>query len=61
VLIFKKTQVRYRGPNTARHTFISQLLTAGIAKEWLIRQVGHTSTRMIDEHYDKWISQMQPA
>ncbi|HRX55067.1 MAG TPA: tyrosine-type recombinase/integrase, partial [Verrucomicrobiales bacterium] len=29
----KKAQVRYRGPNTARHTFISQLLTAGIAKE----------------------------
>lgn len=52
----KKAQVRYRGPNTARHTFISQLLTAGIAKEWIIRQVGHTSTRMIDEHYGKWIS-----
>jgi integrase len=32
------------------------LLTAGIAKEWIIRQVGRTSTRMIDEHYGKWIS-----
>ena len=53
----KKAQVRYRGPNTARHTFISQLLTAGIAKEWIIRQVGHTSTRMIDEHYGKWIAE----
>jgi len=31
------------------------LLTAGIAKEWIIRQVGHTSTRMFDEHYGKWI------
>ena len=33
----KKAQVHYRGPNTARHTFISQLLTADIAKEWIIR------------------------
>jgi integrase len=41
----------------ARDTFISQLLTAGIPKEWIIRQVGHTSTRMIDEHYGKWISE----
>ena len=49
--------MRYRGPNNARHTFISQLLTAGIPKEWIIRQVGHTSTRMIDEHYGKWISE----
>ena len=32
------------------------MLTAGIAKEWIIRQAGHTSTRMIDEHYGKWIS-----
>ena len=53
----KKAKVRYRGPNNARHTFISQLLTAGIPKEWIIRQVGHTSTRMIDEHYGKWISE----
>ena len=53
----KKAKVRYRGPNNARHTFISQLLTAGIPKEWIIRQVGHTSTRMIDEHYGRWISE----
>jgi len=46
----KKASVRYRGPNSARHTFISQLLTAGIPKEWIVRQVGHTSSRMIDEH-----------
>ncbi len=52
----KKAKVRYRGPNTAQHIFISQLLTVDIAKEWIIRQVSHTSTRMIDQHYGKRIS-----
>lgn len=45
----------YNFPNTARHTFSSQLLTTGIAKQWVIRQLGHTSTRMIYEHHGKWI------
>jgi len=45
----KCAKVRYRGPNMARHTFISQLLTAGIAKEWIMRQVGCLSTKMIDD------------
>ena len=53
----KKAKVRYREPNNARHTFISQFLTAGIPKEWIIRQAGHTSTRKIDEHHGKWISE----
>jgi len=30
--------------------------TAGIAKVWIIRQVGHTNTRMVDEYQGKWIS-----
>lgn len=57
----KRAQVRYRGPNHIRHTFISQLLTAGIPKEWIVRQVGHTSTKMIDEHYGKWIREDAPG
>ena len=57
----KHAQIRYRGPNHIRHTFISQLLTAGIPKEWIVRQVGHTSTKMIDEHYGKWIREDAPG
>lgn len=56
----KKAKVRYRGQNHARHTYISQLLTAGVPKEWIAGQAGHTSTKMIDEHYGKWISEETP-
>lgn len=52
--------VRYRGPNNARHTFASQMLTAGMPKEWIARQMGHTSTRMIERHYGKWIREDAP-
>ena len=38
--------------NVAR-VFISQLFTAGIAQEWIIRQVAHATRRTIDERYVK--------
>lgn len=53
--LLKKAKVRQRGCKTTRHTFISQMLTAGMPKEWIMRQVGHTSSRTIDDHYGKWI------
>ena len=49
-----------RSPSTARHTFASQMLTAGMPKEWIARQMGHTSTRMIERHYGKWIREDAP-
>lgn len=49
------TLVRSRGPNTARHTFISQLLTPGIAKEWIIRKVAQTSIRTISKS-ERWMA-----
>ena len=42
--------------NDAR-PFISQFFAAGIAQEWIIRQVAHASRRTIDERYAKWISE----
>lgn len=57
----RKAGVRYRGPNHARHTFASQLLSTGIiSKDWIAKQMGHTSTKMLDEHYAKWISEDAP-
>lgn len=56
----RKVGVRYRGPNHARHTYASQLLTAGVPKEWIALQMGHTSTKMIDQHYGKWITEETP-
>jgi len=52
--------VRYRGPNNARHTFASQLLTKGVPKEWIAGQMGHTTTKMIDDHYGEWINEDAP-
>lgn len=56
-----KAKVRYRGPNHARHTYASQLLTAGAPKEWIATQMGHTSTKMIEERYGKWIREDAPG
>ena len=54
-------KVRYRGPNHARHTFASQLLSTGmISKDWIAQQMGHTSTKMLDDHYAKWIPEDAP-
>jgi len=58
--ILMKSGVRYRGPNCARHTFASRLLTAGVPKEWIREQMGHTTTKMIDKHYGKWIKVNKP-
>ncbi|MCV6612400.1 MAG: site-specific integrase [Amphritea sp.] len=56
-----KAKVRYRGPNHARHTFASQLLSTGmISKDWIAQQMGHTSTKMLDDHYAKWIPEDAP-
>ena len=35
---------------------LSQLLSTGmISKDWIAQQMGHTSTKMLDDHYAKWI------
>lgn len=56
----RKAKVRYRGPNHCRHSFASQVLTLGISKEWLATQLGHKGTKMIDDHYGKWIPEDAP-
>jgi len=56
----KKAGVKHRGVGQLRHTFASQSLTAGISKEWIARQMGHTTTAMIDLHYGKWLKADAP-
>ncbi|MEZ8719300.1 tyrosine-type recombinase/integrase [Vibrio splendidus] len=51
----KKAEVQHRGVGQLRHTYASQNLTAGISKEWLAGQMGHTGTHMIDKHYGRWM------
>lgn len=56
----KKAKVRYRGPNHCRHSFASQMLTLDISKEWIAVQLGHSGTKMIEQHYGKWIKEDAP-
>ncbi len=49
--------VRYRGPSQFRHTYASQLLSAGVNLEWIARQMGHCGTEMIVRHYGKWLQE----
>ena len=56
----QKAGVSHRGAGQLRHTFASQCLTAGISKEWIAQQMGHTGTHMIDKHYGKWLRDDAP-
>jgi len=53
----KRVGVCYRGPGNCRHTFISQMLTAGLPIEWIIQQVGHTTPEMIHRVCGKWLNE----
>lgn len=56
----KAAGVRYRAFGQARHTFASQLLTAGVNQHWLAQQMGHTSVKMIEKHYGRWMKEEVP-
>lgn len=56
----RKAGIRHRGPNQARHTYASQLLTAGMSREWIAQQMGHSSTRTLEQRYAKWITEDAP-
>lgn len=53
--ILKRSKLRHRGPNQSRHTFASQLFPNYVPLEWVGRQLGHSDTTMIKNHYGKWI------
>lgn len=52
----RKAGIRYRPPKQARHTFASQLLTMGINIKWVANQMGHTTIKMIEEHYGTFMN-----
>ncbi|MFA0439486.1 tyrosine-type recombinase/integrase [Vibrio sp. 10N.222.51.C12] len=49
--------IQSRGVSQLRHTFASQALTAGVNKNWLAGQMGHTDTGMIDKVYARWMTE----
>lgn len=47
--------VRYRSIKQIRHTYASQLLTAGVRERWIATQMGHATLAMLENHYAKFI------
>ncbi|MHC4338056.1 MAG: hypothetical protein ACYSTG_08970 [Planctomycetota bacterium] len=52
---------RYRAVKNTRSTFISMMLDAGADMGWVAKQVGHSSFKMIYEHYYKYMKKDDPS
>jgi integrase len=59
-LFLQQNKIRHRGVNQARHTYASQLITAGVAERWIAKQMGHTSIAMLEKHYARWMDSEMP-
>jgi integrase len=51
----KRARLRPRNPYQARHTFASRALGKKESPAWVARMLGHTTTRMLCQRYDKFI------
>ena len=51
----KRAGIRVRKPYQTRHSFATLALSAGEAIGWVAKQMGHTSTKMVIEHYYRFI------
>ena len=51
----KRAGIRERKPYQTRHTFATLALSAGEAIGWVAKQMGHSNTKMIIEHYYRFI------
>ncbi len=58
--LLKKSGVRYRCPYQTRHTFASQMLSAGADPTWLANQMGHKDWGMIRQVYARWMPDSRP-
>ena len=55
--VLNKAGIKYRNPYQMRHTYASTLLSNGENIFWLATQMGHENTKMIIQHYGKWLPQ----
>lgn len=51
----KRLGLAYRRPYETRHTAATLWLAAGEAPEWIARQMGHTTTKMLFEVYSRFV------
>jgi integrase len=55
VTVLKRSGVRFRRPYQMRHTFCSQLLSAGEHPMWVSQQMGHSDWAFTAKTYSKFI------
>lgn len=51
----KKLKLKFRRPYQTRHTAATLWLAAGESPEWIARQMGHTSTKMLFTVYSRFV------
>ncbi len=51
----KSMGLKYRRPYETRHTYATLMLAAGEAPEWIARQMGHTTTKMLFQTYSRFV------
>ena len=53
--LLEQLEVRRRKPYQTRHTAATLWLAAGEAPEWIARQMGHTTTKMLFTTYSRYV------
>ena len=51
----RRAGIRARKASQTRHTFATLALSAGEAIGWVSKQMGHANTKMVIEHYYRFI------
>lgn len=51
----KALKIKYRRPYNTRHTFASIMITACLPDGWIRHQMGHSTMRMLEEVYGRWM------
>ena len=57
--LLKQAGIAYRNPYKLRHTYTLARLEEGRTPLWIARQLGHTSTEMVDRVYGRFAPQTQ--
>ena len=58
--ILRAANIRHRGPNQCRHTHASMLITKYVPLNIVANLLGHTSIKMLQQHYAKIIPEDRP-
>ncbi|MDD4864231.1 MAG: DUF3596 domain-containing protein [Alishewanella agri] len=53
--LLERLDLTYRRPYQTRHTAATLWLAAGEAPEWIARQMGHSTTKMLFEIYSRYV------